>query len=149
MMHGRKVTQQPFKTYDFNSSSSEDWVLSLWKFAQESSECEFIFILVSKAKIAPTSIETIPQEVHVILIEFSDLTHEELPHVLPPIRSIQHFVFLVPRATLPNMAVYRISPVEHQELQNQVQKLLDKGFIRESLSPCAIPALLTPKKDGS
>lgn len=149
MMHGHKVTLQPLKTYDFNSSSSEDRVLSLQKFTQESRECEFIFMLLSKAEIAPTSIETIPQEVHVILTEFSYLTHEELPYVLPPIRSIQHVVDLVPRATLPNMVVCRISPVEHQELHNQVQKLLDKGFIRESLSPCALPALLTPKKDGS
>jgi hypothetical protein len=48
-----------------------------------------------------------------------------------------------------NRAPYRINPEETKEIQHQVQELLDKGYVRVSLGPCAIPVILLPKKDGS
>jgi hypothetical protein len=50
---------------------------------------------------------------------------------------------------LPNCAPYRTNPEETKEIQRQVQELLDTGYLRESLSPCAVPVILVPKKDGS
>jgi hypothetical protein len=41
-----------------------------------------------------------------------------------------------------------LTPRENEEVKNQVQELLDKGLVRESLIPCAVPAVLSPTKDG-
>ena len=68
---------------------------------------------------------------------------------LPPIRGIEHQIDLIPGASLPNRAPYRTNPEETKEIQRQVQELLDKGYVHESLSPCAVPVILVPKKDGT
>ncbi|KAL0544922.1 hypothetical protein IC582_020052 [Cucumis melo] len=44
---------------------------------------------------------------------------------------------------------YRMAPVELKELKVQLQELLDKGFIRPSVSPWGAPVLFVKKKDGS
>jgi hypothetical protein len=40
-------------------------------------------------------------------------------------------------------------PKELAELENQLQELLDKGYIRPTSSPWGCPALFVKKKDGS
>ncbi|OMO50706.1 reverse transcriptase [Corchorus capsularis] len=72
-----------------------------------------------------------------------------IPSGLPPIRGIEHQIDFIPGVQIPNKPAYRTNPEETKELEKQVGKLLQKGFVRESLSPCAVPVLLVPKKDGT
>ena len=44
---------------------------------------------------------------------------------------------------------YRMAPTELKELKTQLQELLDKGFIRPSVSPWDAPVLFVKKKDGT
>ena len=83
------------------------------------------------------------------LQEFAAIFPAELPNPLPPARNVQHFIDFIPGSSLPNLPHYRLTPAQSAELQRQVEDLMSRGFIRESHSPCSLPALLAPKKDGS
>ncbi|KAL0886355.1 hypothetical protein Bca101_010338 [Brassica carinata] len=116
------------------------------------SQKPFILLIFKKSLLASSSSNLapeIPSELLGILQDYSDVFPEENPKGLPPVRGIEHQIDLVPGASLPNRPAYCTNPVETKELQKQINDLLEKGYIRESLSPCAVPVLLVPKKDGS
>ena len=48
-----------------------------------------------------------------------------------------------------SMLPYRMTPAELRELKEQLQELLDKGFIRPSTSPWGAPVLFVKRKDGT
>ncbi|XP_019184978.1 PREDICTED: uncharacterized protein LOC109179930 [Ipomoea nil] len=106
-------------------------------------------ILFKEANLENISLEHMPKEISSLLQEFGDVFPKELPKGLPPLRGIEHHIDLVPGAPIPNRPAYRCSPEETKEIQRQVEELLAKGKIRESLSPCAVPVILVPKKDGT
>lgn len=84
-----------------------------------------------------------------MLEEFQEIMPDEMSKQLPPLREVQHAIDLIPGSSLLNLPHYCMSPTENEELNRQVQQLLDNGFIRESLSPCVVLVLLTPKKDNT
>ena len=80
--------------------------------------------------------------------EFENIFLKEGPVGLPPFKGIEHQINLVHGASLPNRPAYRTNPQETKEIKSQVQELLEKGWVQKSLSPCVVPVLLVPKKDG-
>lgn len=115
---------------------------------EEFQQADVAVVLVVKP-VVDVIFAAAPDAFHDLLNEFKDVFPDELPDGLPPLRDIQHCIDLAPNSVLPNRPHYRMSPTEHDELRRQVEDLLSKGYLRESLSPCAVPALLIPKKDGT
>nr|GEZ23957.1 putative reverse transcriptase domain-containing protein [Tanacetum cinerariifolium] len=83
-----------------------------------------------------------------IVSEFPDVFPDELPGI-PPVREVEFNIELIPGAEPISKAPYRMAPVELKELKDQLQELLERGFIRPSVSPWGAPVLFVKKKDGS
>ncbi|XP_052725926.1 uncharacterized protein LOC128194383 [Vigna angularis] len=83
-----------------------------------------------------------------VVDEFADVFPEEIPG-LPPQREVEFTIDLVTTAAPISIQPYRMSPAELAELKEQIEELIEKKFIRPSVSPWGAPVLLVRKKDGS
>ncbi|RDY01713.1 hypothetical protein CR513_14938, partial [Mucuna pruriens] len=84
-----------------------------------------------------------------LLEKLQDVFPKDIPHGLLPFRSIEHHIDLTLEVSLPNRPAYRTSLEEAKEIQKQVDKLIKKRWVRESMSPSAMPVILVPKNDGT
>ncbi|GKA81553.1 putative reverse transcriptase domain-containing protein [Tanacetum coccineum] len=83
-----------------------------------------------------------------VVREFPEVFPEDLPGLLP-VRQVELQIELISRATPVARAPYRLAPSEMQKLSNQLQELVDRGFIRPSTSPWGASVLFVKKKDES
>jgi len=114
----------------FPSLEDEDLLVSsqqVDKAMKEGSQC---FLILTQLSVET---ETGPLETPVVG-DFSDVFPEDVPG-LPPTRDIEFFIDLVPGAGPVSIAPYRMAPAELVELKKQIEELLEKQFIRPSVSP--------------
>ncbi|MCI56435.1 RNA-directed DNA polymerase (Reverse transcriptase), partial [Trifolium medium] len=62
---------------------------------------------------------------------------------------VEFSIDVVPDTSPISMAPYRMSAAEFEKLKEQLEELLEKKFVRPSVSPWGAPMLLVKKKDGS
>ncbi|XP_035834279.1 uncharacterized protein LOC110883263 [Helianthus annuus] len=105
------------------------------------------FILMGLDEVETKTSTTPHPRIQPLLQTYSCVFPEEIPPGLPPLRTIQHKIDFIPGSVLPNKPAYRYNPYETDEMRRQVEGLLQKGLIRESLSPCAVPTILVPKRN--
>ncbi|GJS27768.1 putative reverse transcriptase domain-containing protein [Tanacetum coccineum] len=104
---------------------------------------ETLIIRVMEKKSNEKRLEDIP-----VVREFPEVFLEDLPG-LPPVRQVEFQINLIPGATLVARAPYRLAPSEMQELSNQLQELVVRGFIRPRLYLGELPSICDKKKDGT
>ena len=73
---------------------------------------------------------------------------EDLPG-LPSEREVEFSIDVLPDTKPISILPYRMAPTKLRELKEQLKDLLEKGFIRPSVSPWGAPVLYVCKKDGS
>ncbi|GJP56106.1 hypothetical protein CLOM_g15162, partial [Closterium sp. NIES-68] len=92
--------------------------------------------------------EAVPPDLADLIRKYPEIFPDDLPAGLPPSRPEDHRIELEPGAQPTVQRQLRLSQPELEELQQQLDYLLTKGFIRPSTSSYAAPILFTPKKDG-
>ncbi|GBG87870.1 hypothetical protein CBR_g46170 [Chara braunii] len=82
-------------------------------------------------------------EIEEVVAKYPDL-FEEPTGVVD--REVIHAIEIIPGSSIPKGRIYRMSPGELDELRRQLKELVEKGWIRPSVSPYGSPVLFVPKK---
>ena len=102
--------------------------------------CKGYLAIVRDTQQGELKLEEIP-----IVKEFPNVFLVDLPR-LPPDKEIEFFIDLLPGFSPISKAPYRMAPSELRELKEQLQELLDKGFIRPSVFPLGCTCVICKEK---
>ena len=103
----------------------------------------FLVFIVALMRPAKKNLEDIP-----VVCEYLDVFLTNYSR-LPTQREVEFGIECVLGTNPISMAPYRMESSELKDLKEQLQELLDKGFIRPSISPWGVLVLFVMKKDGS
>nr|GEY18521.1 hypothetical protein [Tanacetum cinerariifolium] len=141
----RPANLLPIHMFDFDVILGMDWLAS----HRATIDCYARTVIFGfLASVMDTSLESPNIENLSVVREFADVFPDELPR-LPLAREIEFGIELIPGAKPISKAPYRMAPVELKELKEQLQEILENGFIRPSVSPWRAPVLFVKKKDRS
>jgi hypothetical protein len=99
------------------------------------------------SRVSAADLSTQQKQLDKVVEEYSDIFSS--PTGVPLHYQVKHPIDLTPDASLPNGPVYHCSPLENEEIKQQIQEFLHKGHIRPISSPCGSPIMLVQKKDGA
>jgi len=108
-----------------------------------------LFVIIPATEPPSNTAVTVNPVAATILDEYRDVFPAELPAGLPPQRTIDHRIEVIPGSAPPSRPTYRMSDVELAEVKKQLAELQELGFIRPSKSPYGAPILFVKKKDGT
>lgn len=122
--NGRKHTLTPLENKEEEVESGPRMLLVIGKKILKAIKKEKLcFTIVPKELQVDAAIDNngMPLEVRDFLEEFDEIVSKELLEGLPPMGSISHHIDLIPREILPNKGAYRLTPIENEEFNKQVQ----------------------------
>jgi hypothetical protein len=106
-----------------------------------------VFVMINDENDGQEDAETDDPGCTKLVKEFDEL-FEPMPAGLPPQRTADHRIELVPGSIPPSRSSYRMSSSELEALRKQLHELLEQGKIQPSKSPYGAPVLFVKKKSG-